>query len=68
MVDNKTATSIIFDLKSLEYIQNKSDILYINEIRASREDITALRKAIITKQIIWYYKEWQDGYNIVTFD
>ena len=68
MVDRKTAESIIFDLKTLEYIQNKSDILYINYVLASQEDITALRKAIITKQIIWYYKEWQDGYNIITFD
>ena len=68
MVDRKTAESIIFDLKILEHLQSKSDILYINYVLASREDITALRKAIITKQIIWYYKEWQDGYNIVTFD
>ena len=68
MVDKKTIESIIFDLKTLEYLQNKSDILYVNEIRASREDLARLRHDIITKQLSWYYKEWQDGYNIITFD
>ena len=68
MVDNKTANNIIFELKSLEYLQNKSDIIYINEVRASKEDMIALRKAIITQQLVWLWQEYNDGYNIITFD
>ena len=67
-IDNKTANDIIFNLKSLEYLQRKSDIIYINEVRASKEDLQALRNAIITKQIMWLWQEYNDGYNIVTFD
>ncbi len=67
-IGNKTANDIIFDLKSLEYLQRKSDIIYINEIRASKEDLQALRNAIITKQIMWLWQEYNDGYNIITFD